>query len=84
MCTESANMFLLDGVCVCVWCNTDAHVFLSKMHTCKIHVYILEVQKFLKNLGATWQKASSIVKIHKFLGTNAQNLVTMTTWHQDL
>jgi len=50
--TESANVFLVDGVCVCVWCNTDAHIFLSKMHTCK-YMYILEVHKFLKNLGAT-------------------------------
>jgi len=62
MCTESATVFLVD---VCVWCNIDVHIFLSKIHIRK-YIYILDVHKFLKNLGATLQKASSIVKTHKF------------------
>jgi hypothetical protein len=50
MCTESANIFLVDGVCVCV-CNGDAHIFLSKMHIRK-YMYILRGAQILKKLGA--------------------------------
>jgi hypothetical protein len=45
----------------------------------------------LKNLEATskfwapegWYEAISVLKTHKILGANAQNLVSVTTWLQE-